>query len=221
MRIPEFAKNPESRCPVVLVLDTSASMAGDPIDALNRGISRFKYDIEQDVLASMRVEISIVTFGAAVDVVQDFVTIDEFTPPMLQASGKTPLGQGIRLGFQQVNRRCALLRESGVGFYRPWMFLVTDGAPTDGALWKNVVEDVHISVEQQKLLFFTVGVDGADFSVLRAVSPQGSPPILLKELQFEELFKWLSVSVCQVSRSVGQLNTLYKLPPVDRWGVPQ
>lgn len=221
MRIPEFARNPESRCPVVLILDTSASMSGGPIDALNRGISQFKYDVEQDAIASMRVEISIVHFGASVDVVQDFVTIDDFSPPLLTASGKTPLGQGVRLGFQQVNRRCALFKEAGIGFYRPWMFLITDGAPTDGQLWREVSEDVRIAVDEQKLLFFTVGVEGADFNVLRDIAPSSSPPIRLKEMKFEELFRWLSASVCQVSRSAGGSNMLYKLPPVDSWGVQQ
>ncbi|MCY4413843.1 MAG: VWA domain-containing protein [Alphaproteobacteria bacterium] len=221
MNIPEFAQNPESRCPVVLVLDTSASMKGAPIDALNRGISRFKYDVEQDAIASMRVEISIVSFGSSVDVVQDFVTIDDFSPPVLEASGKTPLGQGVRMGFQQLTRRCSLFKEAGVGFYRPWMFLVTDGAPTDGNLWKEVVEDVRVAVEEQKMLFFTVGVEGADLRILRAIAPKSSPPILLQDMRFEELFSWLSVSVCQMSRSSGGENTLYKLPPVDNWGVQQ
>ena len=221
MHIPEFARNPESRCPVVLILDTSASMTGEPIDALNRGISRFKYDVEQDAIASMRVEVSIVTFGSSVSIEQDFVTVDEFCPPVLQASGKTPLGQGVRLGLRQVNRRCALFREAGIGFYRPWVFLVTDGAPTDGHLWQEVAEDVRLSVEEQRLLFFTIGVDGADFSILRSIAPASSPPILLRDMRFEELFQWLSVSVCQMSRSSGGVNSLYKLPPVDSWGVQQ
>ena len=59
----DFADNPEPRCPCVLLLDTSGSMQGDPIDQLNAGIRAFKTELMADSLALKRVEISIVTFG--------------------------------------------------------------------------------------------------------------------------------------------------------------
>ena len=95
---PEFAENPEIRCPVVLILDVSASMEGAPIEALNAGLASFKYDIEEDDMAALRVEVGVVTFGKDVKIIHDFSTIDHFTPPQLIPSGKTPLGEAIHLG---------------------------------------------------------------------------------------------------------------------------
>ena len=85
----EFAENPEPRCPCVLLLDTSGSMQGAPIKALNEGLRTFQEDLVRDTLAVKRVEVAVVTFNNEVRVVQDFVTVDQFQPPTLVAEGLT------------------------------------------------------------------------------------------------------------------------------------
>src|SRR5438445_13760587 len=74
----EFAENAEPRCPCILILDVSGSMAGEPIHALNQGIEQFKNELMQDSLAVKRVELAVVAFNDVVKVVQDFVTPDAF-----------------------------------------------------------------------------------------------------------------------------------------------
>jgi uncharacterized protein YegL len=60
--LPEFFDNPENRCPVVLLLDTSGSMTGEPIQELNQGVALFRDNILKDARASLRVEVAIVSF---------------------------------------------------------------------------------------------------------------------------------------------------------------
>src|SRR2546425_9044632 len=91
----EFAENPEPRCPCVLLLDTSGSMQGAPITALNEGLRTFKDDLIKNPLASLRVEVAVVTFDNDVKVVRDFVTADQFEPPTLTAQGLTLMGAAI------------------------------------------------------------------------------------------------------------------------------
>src|SRR6476469_7419847 len=79
----EFAENQEPRCPCVLLLDTSGSMHGAAITALNEGLRAFQQDLARDALASLRVEVAIVTFDSSVTVAQDWVTADRFQPPAL------------------------------------------------------------------------------------------------------------------------------------------
>ncbi len=107
-----FEGNPERRCPVLLVLDTSASMEGDPIAQVNEGLAQFERQLKVDALASLRVELAIVTFGGHVRVVDPktgqilaaadadaataFATVDGFVPPTLIAAGNTPMGEAVR-----------------------------------------------------------------------------------------------------------------------------
>lgn len=90
----DFATNAEPRCPVVLLLDNSGSMGGQPIQQLNQGVAEFKRSVEQDGLAALRVEVAIVSFGP-VRMCQDFVTIDEFVfrPLVVEAANIRPMGK--------------------------------------------------------------------------------------------------------------------------------
>jgi hypothetical protein len=58
-----FADNPEPRCPVILLLDTSGSMQGAPIAELNEGLATLQQELQRDELAAKRVELAVVTFG--------------------------------------------------------------------------------------------------------------------------------------------------------------
>jgi uncharacterized protein YegL len=83
----EFVSNPEPRCPCVLLLDTSGSMTGAPIAALNSGLQAYKADLMADSLASQRVEVAVVTFGGHVETPAPFSTAQSFQPPTLVAGG--------------------------------------------------------------------------------------------------------------------------------------
>ncbi len=211
--LPEFAENPENRCPVILLLDTSGSMNGEPIQALNEGITAFKKDVLKDTQATLSVEVAMIKFGETVNLVQDFVTIDNFNPPKLQAIGRTPMGKAIDQALDLLEERKTTYKSNGVAFYRPWIFLITDGAPTDE--WQMASERVKQAEADKRLLFFVVAVEEADMNKLTQIASPNRPPVRLKGLDFRELFLWLSSSMKRVSGS--KVGEAIALPPIG-WG---
>ncbi|MGF6807428.1 uncharacterized protein YegL [Paraburkholderia sp. Clong3] len=191
-----FADNPEPRCPCVLLLDRSGSMAGTPIDELNAGLAVFRQELLADALAAKRVETTVISFGP-VTIDTAFHTAHNFVPPVLTAGGDTPIGAAINLAIDALETRKAEYRASGISYYRPWIFLITDGGPTDE--WRAAAARVRAGEDAKKFAFFAVGVNNADMSTLRQISVRD--PLGLKGLSFRELFSWLSGSLGSVSQS--------------------
>ena len=191
-----FVDNPEPRCPCVLLLDTSSSMSGSRIDQLNAGLKLFQQELAADPMASKRVEIAVITFGP-VRVVQDFVTADLYAPTELVAEGDTPMGAAIAEALELLRLRKQQYQANGVAYYRPWVFLITDGAPTDH--WDAAALAIKDGERAKSIAFFPVGVDDANIDTLKQLSVR--VPIKLRGLMFRELFQWLSNSLSGVSRS--------------------
>ena len=171
-------------------------MQGQPIAELNDGLRTFASQLGGDALAAKRVEVAVVSFGP-VDVVADFVTAAGFVPPVLNAGGATPMGQAIEAGLDLVERRKSLYRQQGISYYRPWIFLITDGAPTDS--WRRAALRVQEGEESKAFSFFAVAVDEADMDVLTQIASR--QPLRLRGLDFGSLFTWLSNSMSSVSQS--------------------
>lgn len=211
---PDLVANPEPRCPCVLLLDTSGSMNGQPIAQLNAGLLQFKEELMADSMAMQRVEVALVTFGP-VHVVADFQTPDLFEPPHLRAGGDTPMGAAIVQGLDMLEARKAVYKQAGVAYYRPWVFLITDGGPTDH--WQTAAARVRQgdSAERKAFSFFAVGVEGADMTRLTDICSPQRPPMKLMGLSFRELFSWLSSSLGGVAKS--QPGQLVALPPPTGW----
>ena len=102
-------------------------MMGDPIRELNEGVKTFYQAINDDEIARFSAEICIVTFGP-VSLEADFATLDTRPqPPILSASGNTPMGEAVELAINSLERRKTAYKASGVDYYQPWLVLMTDG----------------------------------------------------------------------------------------------
>lgn len=205
----------EQKVACVLLLDTSGSMSGEPIRALNEGLQTFKDALMDDTLAKRRVDIAIVTFDDQVKVIQDFVIAEDFNPPTLNANGLTFMGAGINKALDMINERKLQYKNYGVPYYRPWVFMITDGEPQGEP--ESVIQQASARIKDEEagnhVAFFAVGVENADMQKLSEISVR--VPAKLKGLQFKELFLWLSRSMSAVSHS--KLDEKAQLPSTDDW----
>lgn len=203
----------------VLLVDTSGSMAGEPIASLNASINRFKEQTSMDELAKKRVDVAIIEFNSEARLVQDFMPISWMKPISLTASGLTSMGAGIHLAIDKVKERSHFYATMGTPCFKPWIFMITDGGPTDE------IETAIRRIEEEegkgthgKLKFFALGVPGYDKNTLFRITKR---VMELKDTDFSQIFNWISESMVAISVSrVGEEAALGSLPENARKASP-
>jgi uncharacterized protein YegL len=181
IRDEDLIRNKEQRSPCILLLDTSASMRGSPIQELNDGLKLFEEEVKKDPLAAVRCEIAIVSFGGVAQMVQDFVTADEFTAPVLDAAGDTPMGAAINLSLDSLRQRKSSYQKRELHSSR--VFVISDGADDEGRRRLEAPEE-----ERNKGVIVPPSASGAALNVLQQLSTElslGSRP------EVQEFFVWL------------------------------
>lgn len=219
----EIANPHQPHCATILLLDTSGSMSeGGKINALTTGLTIFKEDISKDEQASKRVDLSVITFGGNVTVTHDFSSIEEFEPPVLSADGYTPMGEAILKAIELIELRKQQYKNKGIDYFRPWIFMITDGEPTDmkpgDSKWNEITRKVHDGENNKKFMFFAVAVEPANTDLLKQIAPPNRPPVKLKEGRFKDLFTWLSKSQSKVSTSKVGEQVALENPVAAGWG---
>lgn len=223
--------NYQKRLPALLLLDTSASMYGAKIAELNNGLKVLEqhFDPETgDPTVLRSVELALVTFGTGgVNVIdlrtgrptseldQAFVEAGEFIAPTLTTGGSTPLGQAMDVALDLLTSRKSFYKANGIPYNRPWIFLISDGAPDGG--WEGAADRASREVTGNHVIVWSIGVDGADLQTLSRFSGD-RPALLLKGLYFSELFEFISNSVSGAS-TTDPSNPAYeiKLDDLAKW----
>jgi uncharacterized protein YegL len=153
---------------------------------------------------------------AEVRVIQDFVTADRFEPPTLTAQGLTHTGTGIHKALDMIQARKARYRANGVTYYRPWVFMITDGEPQgepDEAVLR-AAQRIRDDEANKRVVFFAVAVENANLKRLSDIVVR--TPLKLQGLDFQEMFLWLSRSMTAVAQSKPEEQVA--LPPPG-WGM--
>ena len=208
---PKCVAQNEPHLACVLLLDTSGSMQGTPIESLNQALQAFKDKVSLDKMAQKRVDIAIVEFNDTVNVVQEFTPILEMTPVRLVADGGTSMGAGINKAIDMVKERNRFYAEMGTPCFKPWIFMITDGAATDDIerARQRIQEEEHKGA-CGKLNFFALGVAGYDKNTLFTLTKM---VLELRDTDFSGIFNWMGDNMVAIFVSqVGLEPPLHLLP---------
>ena len=210
----QLSDNTNQRLPCVLVLDGSASMHGDPINELNSGLKVLENELKKDDTAAQRVQLLVIRLGddAKVEILVDWTDAIDFTAPSINANGNTPLGQAMDLALDKIEEQKENYKNNNIPYNRPWIFLITDGTPTDLS-WESKADRCIDEEKSNKVIIFPIGTKDADFETLKKFSTRS--PVKLDGLKFKELFLWLSKSASSASRT--EQDEEVQLPALD-WG---
>jgi len=205
------------RTPTVLILDTSGSMKEPPtgsdmarIDQLIQGLEQFKDEVMGETHAQRRVDLSVVTFGGNVQVINEFTQVKNWTPPRLQPSGSTPMAGAIETAIDRVEDVKATYSREGISYNRPILWLLTDGKSDmneGGERWEIVKRQLEVGTNKDKFIFFALGMGDADVERLsRLAEGTGKPALRMKPGQFSEFFNFVSNSLESHSETSGDFD---------------
>lgn len=201
------------RLPVYLLLDTSGSMYGEPIEAVKNGVQVLVSTLRQDPYALETTYLSIITFDNNAKQIMPLTELSMFQMPNLTAAGPTALGQALTLLSTTVDKEVHKASMEKKGDWKPLVFLMTDGAPTDD--WQKGLE----AFKNQKFGIVVACAAGqsAKIDVLKQITNTVVQLDTADSATIKAFFKWVSASISLGSHKIesnGQeISGLSELPP--------
>lgn len=219
--------------PVYLLLDTSGSMEGAPIESVRQGLEQFQREVSSDPFARDVVKIGVITFASdARFVTGGLVPISNFQPPALVASGATRLDLAFRLLLESMDRDVAKpVKGAQRGDWKPVVFVLTDGRPTDDSgsvtdrLWKPardaVINRPRGQIKPSLIVAVGCGPD-VDDATLKAISTGVAFKMGSSHAAFVALFQYLSQSFISSVQPGGNIEDPFANvePPSDLVRIP-
>ena len=199
------------RLPVYLVIDTSESMAGPAIEAVRAGVADLFRFVRSDPSALETVYLSMITFAsrARQDIPLSSVTAVQAPDCLVLGSG-TSLGAALVLLEQCLAREFVKTTAEIKGDYKPLIFILTDGDPTDD--WRAVAARIKTELSDRRATVVAVACgEDADISTLRCITDDVLHAPQLTPEAISSLFRYMSASVVTASQALGDKMPLQEL----------
>ncbi len=201
------------RLPVYLLLDTSGSMYGEPIEAVKNGVQTLISSLRSDPYALETAYISVITFDSSAKQVTPLTELAAFQQPNIDAGGCTALGEALALLSERADAEVTKTTAEQKGDWRPLVFIMTDGEPTD---------DLNRGLNEYKKRKFGMVVacaagQGANTNTLKQITENVVQLDTADSATIKAFFKWVSASISTSSKSVENgginLEKMSELPP--------
>jgi len=204
------------RLPVYLVLDVSGSMVGEPIEAIKQGLGMCVSALRGEPIALETAYLSVITFESTVKQIVPLTDLISFQEPQFKASGATSLGAALGLLSEKINTEVKIGTQEEKGDWKPLVFLMTDGMPTDN--WQEGADKIKKC--KATIIACAAGFD-ADTNILKQITENVVELKSASKKDIAKFFEWVTASVSTGSQKVqtgeeedqGGLDELPPPPP--------
>ena len=201
------------RLPVYLLLDTSGSMYGEPIEAVKNGVQTLISTLRSDPYALETAYLSIITFNSTAQQITPLTELAAIQQPNIDAGGCTVLGDALELLAKKVDSEITKTTAEVKGDWRPLVFLMTDGEPTD-SITKGLEE---FKKRKFGMVVACAAGQGANVNTLKQITENVVQLDTADSATIKAFFKWVSASISTSSKSVEEKSTeattMSELPP--------
>jgi uncharacterized protein YegL len=156
--------------PFYLVCDESGSMAGPPIDAINKSLPDLHAEIGSNPVVADKTRFCIIGFSGHADVLLPLSDLSSVTSmPKLSAGGGTNYQAAFDVLRTTIDNDVKALKGAGNVVYRPAVFFLSDGHPN-----RNNWQASHQTLTDQNWSFrpniLAFGFGAADENTIRQVA---------------------------------------------------
>lgn len=201
------------RLPVYLVLDVSGSMHGEPIEAVRNGMQILASTLRTDPYALETAYLSVITFDSEARQVVPLTELVAFQPPQIEAGSTTSLGKALTVTRECIEREVQKTTPEAKGDWKPLVFLMTDGAPTDD--WQKGLDEFRKA--KVGMVIGCAAGPGADTSILKQITENVVSLDTADSSTIGAFFKWVSASISTSSKKVdlnkSEAGEISELPP--------
>ena len=202
------------KLPVYLLLDTSGSMGGEPIEAVKNGVQVLISSLRQNPQAIETAFISVITFDSNARQIIPLTELTAFQMLDIQAQGTTALGDALKVVSNCIDKEVTKTTVDTKGDWKPLVFIMTDGNPTDD--WQSGLNEF----KKRKVAYTVACAAGssADEDVLKQITNDVVRLDTTDSQGILKFFKWISASIAVSSTKIGdsgkEVNGLNELPPL-------
>jgi uncharacterized protein YegL len=201
------------RLPVYLLLDTSGSMSGEPIEAVKNGVQIMISSLRQNPQAIETAFLSVITFDSTAQQIIPLTDLASFQMVDIKATGVTALGEALKLVANKIENEVQKTTTEQKGDWKPLVFIMTDGIPTDD--WQSGLNEF-----KKSKIAFTVACaagSGADTDILKQITDNVVSLDTADSASIGKFFQWVTASIgvssTKVEDSGKEVTGLNELPP--------
>lgn len=201
------------RLPVYLLLDTSASMMGEPIEAVKNGVQVMISSLRQNPQAIETAYISVITFSSVANQLIPLTDLASFQMVDIKASGTTSMGDALKLLSRTMDKEVAKTTAEQKGDWKPMVFIMTDGIPTDD--WQSGLNE--FKKRKTAVTVACAAGNGADTTILKKITDSVVSLDTADSQAISKFFAWVTASIgvssTKVEDSGKEVAGLNELPP--------